>query len=281
MHVQDLVELGASVAVHGASFVHHSEGLTERHLQQYWLTSRCRQERWFRTLKAHESGSSFHDRRHRSHVRAIMEEVLASELLTRTWAAVGCSFDHRHATSHFTPVVRSVLISHMEARNRVLHAMMRGEEVGISRCGELNRLRQKTERWTDKLLGCLARHYDVAEFAFDPVRVCDFADDWNDDQHGAPATDSVWALAFCSLRSTYRQALTVTSPHPALNQRIGGSILACFSSDLFSSVGTLNTHWMIRLDTITDDAEKLIEEVLCSAPIWADDQAGNYTKQNT
>ncbi|MFO7908385.1 MAG: hypothetical protein ACQESR_25640 [Planctomycetota bacterium] len=266
MHVRDLVELGASVAVHGASFVHHSERLTERHLQQYWLASRCRQDCWFRTLKAHEPGRSCQELRDGPRVRAVIEEVLASELLTRTWAAVGCSFDHRHATSHFAPVVRSVLISHMEARNRVLRAMMRGEQMGIPRCGELNRLRQKTERWTDKMLGYLARHFDVAEFAFDPDRACDFADDWNADPYGVPATDSAWALTFASLRNTYQQALSLTSPHPALNERIGGSILACFSSDLFSSADTLKSHWMIRLNTITEDAEKLVEELSWRAP---------------
>lgn len=266
MHVQDLVELGASVAVHGPRFVQHSERLTERHLQQYWLACRCRQDRWFRTLKIHEAGSSFQAFPRERRVRAVFEEVLASELLTRTWAAVGCSFDHRHATNHFTPIVRSVLISHMEARNRVLHAMMRGEEMGIPSYGELNRLRQKTERWTDKMLGYLARHFDVAEFAFAPDRVCDFADDWDENQRGVPATDSVWELTFSSLRNTYQQALTVTSPHVALNERIGGSIVACFSSDLFSAAGTLNAHWMLRLDTVSEDAQALIDELLRGTP---------------
>ncbi len=46
MHVRELVELGALVATHGIDFIQRSNLLTQRRMEQYWLASRCRQERW-------------------------------------------------------------------------------------------------------------------------------------------------------------------------------------------------------------------------------------------
>ena len=53
MHVRELVELGALVAAHGMRFIQHSNLLTQRHLEQYWVASRCRQDRWTRAMKSY------------------------------------------------------------------------------------------------------------------------------------------------------------------------------------------------------------------------------------
>lgn len=260
MDVQDLVELGASVAFHGTCFVPHSPRLTERHMKHYWVASRVRHDRWSKTLKHHELATSFEKRQHWPRVRAVMEEILAGELLTRLWAAVGCAFDQSHATNQLTPIVRSVATIHMEARNRVLRALMQSEQVNGEGVASLNRLRQITERWTDKMLGHLAAHRDVAEFAFDANRVCDFAQDTTEAAFHPGATP-LWELTRASLRASYQDALTATSPHPDLNQRIAGSILACLNSDLFHSSHTFTAHWAVRLHQITEDAQDLLAEL--------------------
>ncbi len=60
MHVRELVELGALVAAHGMAFIQRSSLLTKRHLEQYWLASRCRQDRWARAMKSFSQCSPAH-----------------------------------------------------------------------------------------------------------------------------------------------------------------------------------------------------------------------------
>lgn len=261
MHVRELVELGALIAACGSRFVQYSQMLTQRHLEQYWLASRCRHDRWFQSLKNYERSTLMQKQQQWPHIQSIMQEILASELLTRTWAAIGVSYDHRRESTAFEPVVRSVLVGHMEARNRVLHALVRGQGFSISDGVKLNRLRRQTERWTDMMLGYLACDYDVDEFAFDAEVTRDFAVDLQDENQG-PASEPAWELTLASLRATYYGGLTEPSPNAELNHRIAASILACFHCDLFNSFGTLKSQWMLRLGQVADDAQGLVEDLL-------------------
>jgi hypothetical protein len=193
-------------------------------------------------------------------MRPVMQEVLASELLTRAWAAVACCYDRRHQSFFLEPVVLSVLSSHMEARSRALQLIVRGHGSSLEEGIVLNRLRRLTERWTDMLLGILASDFDVDEFAFNADRANDFATDLHD-EHRDAAGDQPWSLAMASLRAAFEQGLTDSSPNADLNERIAGSILACFHSEMFESSGMLKSHWLLRLNQITDDMEELLEEL--------------------
>ncbi len=230
MHVRELVELGALIAAHGSTFVQHSTLLTQRHLEQYWLASRSRHDRWYGAMKSYEKATPLVKLDQWPYVQAIIEEVLVSELLTRTWAAVGCAFDQLHETNDFDPIVRSVLVGHLEARNRVLHTLVRGQGFAVEEGVRLNQLRRQTERWTDMMLGYLARDFDVSDFAFNPELARDFADDLGDESR-SPANETSWELTLVSLRATYHNSLSIPSPHGDLNQRVAASILACFHAD--------------------------------------------------
>jgi hypothetical protein len=261
MHVRDLVELGALVAAHGTLFVQHSKLLTQRHMQQYWLASRYRHDRWFQAMRTYERATPTGKQDHWPFIQAVVEEVLASELLTRTWAAVGCSFDSQHGSSDFEPLVRSVLVGHLEARNRVLHLLVRAQGFSVKEGVRLNRLRRQTERWTDLMLGYLACTHNVDDFAFNPELVREFAADLGYEKRST-ADDSAWTLTLASLRSAYHSNLHTNSPHGELNQRIAASILACFHSDLSDSLGALKSHWMVRLSQITEETQGLVEDLL-------------------
>ena len=261
MHVRELVELGALVAAHGMAFIQRSSLLTKRHLEQYWLASRCRQDRWARAMKSFSQCSPAHACPDWPDMRGVIQEVLASELLTRTWGAVACCYDRLHHCGFLEPVVMSVLAGHMEARNRALQLIVRSHGFSVEEGVVLNRLRRQTERWTDMLLGYLASDHNIAEFAFSAKRAQDFAADLRDERRYAPG-DQPWQLAVASLRATFARGLSDDSPNGDLNQRIAGSVLACFDSELSDSGGVLTSHWMLRLSQITDDAQGLVEDLL-------------------
>jgi len=261
MHVCELVELGAWVATRGRDFVRDATPSGRRSMEQYWLACRCRHDRWSQVLKRHERLVSLGQQTGCARVQGTMEDVLASELLTRTWAAVGCSFDLEHKRTDFEPIVRRVLVDHMEARHRVFQGLLHEEGQSVLDTARLNKLRRQTERWTDMMLGHLACDFDVAEFAFDPDRVCEFSNDLHDERQltGNAAT---WDLILASLRSAYRRFSRTPSPHPELNQSIATSILACFDAGPRNLVGMSELHWMLRLSRVTENAQRLLEHLL-------------------
>lgn len=261
MHVRELVELGALVAAHGMRFIHHAEPLTQRHLEQYWVASRCRLDRWARTLKSFRSGPPAHACADWPEVRSVIQEVLASELLTRTWGAVACCYDRMHQCGFLEPVVKSVLNGHREARHRALQLIVDGHGFGVEEGVLLNRLRRQTERWTDMLLGYLSSDPAVSDFAFSAERAQDFAADLHDQRHDVPGNEP-WQLAITSLRATFEHGLSGVTANGDLNRRIAGSILACFRSELFEASDVLQCQWTLRLTQIADDAEGLVDDLL-------------------
>jgi hypothetical protein len=261
MHVRELVELGALVATHGIGFILRSNLLTKRRMEQYWSASRCRQDRWMHALKAFSQSAQTQACLDWSAMRPVLQEVLASELLTRTWAAVACCHDRQDQSSFLEPVVLNVLSSHTEVRNRALQLIVCGKGVSLEEGIVLNRLRRLTERWTDMLLGYLAGSYDVGEFAFSADRARDFASDLSDEQSDG-AGDEPWILSMASLRAAFERGLTDDSPNADLNERIAGSILACFHSEMFDARGRLASHWMLRVSQLADDTTGLLDDLL-------------------
>ena len=89
----------------------------------------------------------------------------------------------------------------------------------------------------------------------------DFAADLRDENR-LPTGETAWELTLASLRATYYNNLATPSPNQELNRRIAASILACFHSELFNSLGTIKSHWMLRMSQVTDDAQGLVEDLL-------------------
>ncbi len=193
--------------------------------------------------------------------RGVLEEILGGEMLTRVWTAVLCAYDRHHRGDEAEPAARSVLIGHMEARHRVLTLMVRGPGIDAEAALKLNRLRRRTECWTDLLVGHLAGRYAVSEFAFDPQRARDFAQDLRDRGQRRGGRHQ-WPLVLASLRTAFRQALSAPSPNAELNARIATGILSCFPADLFDSTGLMRSLWLMRLTNVTEDTQGMIEDLL-------------------
>lgn len=261
MHARDLVEFAALIATNGRTVIEHAERLSDSGLEQYWSATKCRHERWCRRLKQFsfevqyaktaEAGEQWSD------IRPILDEILTSEVLARVWAAVCCGYERRRDLDEASPVVRNVLASHLEARNRALNLMVYGHGLRVEEAVALNRMRRRNERWTDVLLGKLLPACEVREFAFSPNRAMDFADDAND----SVDSETAWSLVLTSMRVAYHGS-TLPSVNDDLNSRIAAGILACFPSELFDSTGTLKSLWLVRMQHAASDTQGMIDELL-------------------
>ncbi len=265
MHARDLVELGVLVALHGPAFIRGAMPISERGLESYWLASKCRMDRWHRALKTVniQIQDAPHAQRplHWQAVRPVLEEILAGELLTRVWTAVATAYDQQRASNCIEPIVRSVLLGHLEARHRTLNLIVHGQGFGLEDAVALNQLRRACERWTDVLLAHLIADYDVGEFAFDCARALDFAADLRAERQ-QPTGRLSSELLLASLRDNFQKQLSSATPNSDLNQSLAASILSCFRAELFDSTGLCKSLWLVRLDSTANDTERMIAELL-------------------
>ena len=267
MHVRELIELAGLVTTHGPVLIQCDETIPAEGIEQYWTSSKVRLDRWSRSLKTFSQQAGAEETKGQvrkiswSETRGVLEEILAGEILTRVWTAVLCAYDRRHGTDVVEPVARSVLIGHMEARHRVLTILVRGRGIASDAAVELNHLRRHAERWSDMLIGRFDGVYGVNEFAVDPQRAENFAEDqsaWRE----TPQNRIAWPLALASLRTSFQHGLSDASPNADLNARIAGGILACFPPRLFLSSGVFRSLWMLRLATAAEDVRSMIDELL-------------------
>jgi hypothetical protein len=268
MHVRDLVEVAGVVALNGPLIVRRAESLSQTHLEQYWTTSKCRCENWHRALKYFAPAADERSRQDFDNcmeLRSTLDEIFVSELLTRVWCAVLVAHDRQWQMSVDEHLARSVLISHMEARHRALALLLDTQGFSMREALAINRLRRRTERWSDVLIGGLLGEADVREFAVDTDRAIDFAADL-DRRRASPGGRQAWRLTLVSLRNAFQKGLCPIAANPDANARITASILGCFPDELFDSTGLLQSLWMMRLSTVASDAQGMIEDLLRPDP---------------
>lgn len=262
MHARELVDLACAVSARGTLLVRQSQPLPALGLEEYWVASKCRLDRWTQRLRQlGEIQPAATPRPTPIGLRAAIEEILTGEVLTRVWAAVACAHDRLHGGDDAEPIARSVLIGHLEARHRVLMLLVSGRHLEADEALRLDHLRRRVERWTDMLIGYLAEFHEVCEFAFDQVRAVDFARDLRvqGELRGGRHT---WSLVQASLRAAFGRGLVSWSPNSDLNSRIAAGILSCFPAEVFDSTGLPRSLWSLRLSQAATDAQGMIGQLL-------------------
>jgi hypothetical protein len=260
MHCCELLELAVVVSTQGAVLVRGAPAIPDWALHQYWSASKSRLDRWGRALKA---SASLADQDIGGGVqwevfRDVLVESLAGEVLTRTWTAVVCAHDRLHNSEEGEPIVRSVYLGHLDISRRVLSVLEHLGRLDPLEAASLNRLRCRCERWSDWLVGHVGSRYDVCEFAANPIRAAEFADDLRGAR--TAAQDSTASrLLLASIRAAFREVLTGAAPNYDLNLAIATSILACFAPVLFDGAGTLRSVGLDPLLHPADEAQGLIE----------------------
>jgi hypothetical protein len=133
--------------------------------------------------------------------------------------------------------------------------------IQLSHAIELNQLRRRVERWTDMLLAHLADCIPIDEFAFDPQRARDFADDLDRE---ASQSDRRFTsqLVVASLRGSFARGLAAISPNLDLNRRIGAALLAAFPDEIADAFDPIKSLWLLRLSRMASDTENMIDELL-------------------
>ena len=252
------------MALSAAAWLDSGRPVPRRALHEYWSASKCRLQRWLTTIQhfsLQTHGGSGREISAWETVRPHIEEILASEVLARMWAAAAKAYDELHGEPEAAPVAASALSGHFEARNRILHVLSFGQQFAIVEAGRLNDLRQKMERWCDMLLAHIALRTDVRDLALDATRCRDFADDLRE---ARPQDESLSReLILASLTQSFRYVLGDYAPNAELNEQIAASALTCMGRNPHEAPAPLaDSAWLVRLSRKADETAGLIDELL-------------------
>lgn len=253
MRTSELLDMAALVAAGGRQWIVSREPLHSSGLEEYWTASKCRLDRWGLALRRASAGPfiDWHE------LTPLLEQVLASELLTRTWAAVLAGHDAWNRRREGDPIGRSVLIGHLEARHRVLQMLVHGRGLELALAQSLSVLCRRTERWTDLLIGYLSAPQDVSQLAFSTERAQRYAGLMAG--FGQRRGQSAWALGGLSMATAFQRWLRAPEPNQDLNGRIAGGILGAIPELCFDPPGVARSLWMTNVQRIVDDTARLVD----------------------
>src|SRR3954469_14933553 len=159
MHVRELAELAALIAVHWPSIVRGGVQIPPGLNEEYWSASKCRLDRWSRLLRplaATTDSALLSPALAWPRVQPVLEEILVSELLTRIWTAAAAAYDAQAVEDELEGVARNVFAGHLDARRQLLGLLADGGVIPADEVSRLNHLRRRVERWTDMLLAHLS-----------------------------------------------------------------------------------------------------------------------------
>jgi hypothetical protein len=268
MHCLNLADLAAILAHHGPSILYRRRQVPTDAVTRYWSACRQRFDLWHhafgRYREIEQQGNAAHRRSWWETHHPLLEEILVSEMLTRVYAAVGAGLDSDADQAEISPVVHSVYLSQLEARNRVLHLMVYGRGNSIDEAVRLNRLRREVDRWTDVLIGQLtAAAPGSLDYAICRQRASGHASEANSHGSGNLGDTLRW-LSAATMRDALARRLHATSALPEANRKVAEAVMLCLRPDLFDSVGLLKSLWIHRLEAGADQTDQVLSQLSAS-----------------
>jgi len=251
LNLRQTAEIAALASAYSAHLIEGTQKLPDAALHRFWNQTKQRLHVWLRCLNRYQADlrtTAPAERRVVSkQVEPVIEEVFVSEILIRVWSAVLTAADHRRSTNHAEPIARSVLLGQLKARQLAMRLMVNCPHELLDRAALLDRLRRKTERWTDLLLGHLVVRYPVVDFAFDERRARDFGSEQLASRVAGP-DDRVWDLILAGLRLAFPIKQTLLATDSGHGCQIVRSVLSTFPADAFMVDGPFKSVLHGRID---------------------------------
>ena len=265
MHATMLADLASTIALHGPTLLSRSDAIPAASLQQYWVASRKRCSRWHETFalyRRHEMACDAIGIRAWWHEQGkLMEEVLVSDILTRVYAAVAAALDSESREPEISPVAHSIYLSHLEARNRVLSIMVRGQGTSVDATARLNRLRKTVERWCDILIGQIAAVYpEASRYGTTLERTTAFAEEVS--EYAPSERHTAGWLMSAAMRDSLSRKACMLAACPQENSDVCDAVLVCLRPDMFDSCGTMQSLWLHRLIHGTKETDSVLTQLL-------------------
>ena len=250
LHLLPTLELTAQISAHSPALIESGMPLCREQLNRYWSYSKARERKWAAGLDAFRVRLHAADADGRdaiwNEVEPSLADVLISEIVTRVWGAILTACDMRSGETEGEPVARNVLAGHLEICRRVLQFLVDAPGVNVEQLARIDRLRRRTERWTDLLLGHVVHSYGVCDFAVDPARALDFGTG-QVAETGSPTARLSWQFLSIGLRAAFPDLPATPGVAERLRNEIVKSMLAGFPPAAFDADGVFESPYLHRL----------------------------------
>jgi hypothetical protein len=240
--------------------------VSESAIAAYWSYSKCRNNRWAQALKAYSQACHEETEQvlYARNLRPLLEEILASEILTRVWTPLIVHWDSQRLHELYAPAVQNVFVCHAESRHRALQLVMHGNGASFADAANLNLLLRRIEHWTDVLVGGLLPYCDAKPFAFDARRAESYAV-----EVASPLRDCSgarrWHTMCASLKAAFNGYMHDDAPNADLNQAIADSILSCLDPSWLENIDAMKSIWVERMTGTASQAEMLLRDIWLDA----------------
>lgn len=267
--LRQIAETAAFASARSMLFIESSTPISEEQLHNYWKNCRGRLIDWLRSIdtlssQAAERGAANHLELWQAAV-PILNEIFVSEILTRVWAATLTAADMNRGSQLASPIARHTLNGHNEARNRALSLMVNGLQVPLGRLSQVDRLRRRTERWSDLLIGHLVLNFQLDEFAFEVDRSVEFGQSQMREVLRA-SEEPVWEFVLTGIRVAFKTLPDETPPSDTWNRGIVRTILGSFPPDCFDEFGQFKGLRRSRVERSSEQPDRLADALLQTAP---------------
>lgn len=267
MHSSDLMQLALFVADHAPRLWqttnHH---IPEKALQGYWTASRIQIDHWVHLLRSFSPGTPADGRAYpyRQQLAGLLEEIVTGEVLARLWTAALSLYDGHRGQDQAAPIARSVFLSHLEVRMRVLHLLNDRQSLPEHDVRKLVQLGARNDRWSDLLLAWLAGFGDLAFLAVDATRFEEFQVDFS--QLSSPQRKAqTWDLMRGSFLAAYASPVFRYHPQVEATTLVAGQILACYPPEALETCRSSFFYQEARLVARCRHAQELLEDIAVQA----------------
>jgi len=210
MKLAYLTEVAAIMAAHSQLFIEQTDEISSEAVGDYYVLSRNRFNRWMRDLDDLEHSQPISDPLRsigktpgRPGARAIAEQILINEMISRIWTVLLLARDVSNGIDRIRPVARNIYLGHLAVRHKALGVVLGDDHMSSKDLLAIDQLQKSSERWTDLLCCSIMGQYNLWEFAFDKDRATEFFRD-RVDQAGLSHRSRSWVLILAGLRHSFQ-----------------------------------------------------------------------------
>jgi len=246
LSVKSLAEVALLVSRVGRCVIEDGHEPSPNSLREFWQQARTLQQYWTLQLDAWSAEAD-------PELRQLVElgaELFVSELLTRVWSTVLLGIDRQTGRDDLSRVARNAVSGLLQVRHGVMSRLLQQPDSSASQVAEIERLRRRSDRWTDLLIGNLAGRHDLFEFAFDVERAKDFATE-SIEYNPATGPHPVEHLVAAGLRMAFLGQLPGTPLTEPAFQQLVQSILGALPQEAFHQDGSLRSVLERRVSSRT------------------------------
>ena len=246
LSVKSLAEVALLVSRVGRCVIADGHEPSPNSLREFWQQTRALQQQWTSRLDAWSAEAD----PELSQLAELGAQLFISELLTRVWSTVLLGVDRQTGRDDLSRVARNAVSSLLQVRHGVMSRLLQQPDTSASQVAEIERLRRRSDRWTDLLIGNLAGSHDLFEFAFDVERAKDFATE-SIEYDPATGPHPVEHLVAAGLRMAFLGQLSGTPLTEPAFQQLVQSILGALPQDAFHQDGSLRSVLERRVSSRT------------------------------